>query len=281
MHGAHGAPSNRLSVASPDSGLYRVPMRFIGVDLAWSDRNPTGLAVLDGDERGATLISPPVTMTGVAGVADWVLSAAEDGPAFVAVDAPLWVPNETGRRPCEIALARDFARFHAGPHPANRQRLAAWDRTVAGERLVNLLLAHGFSRQPCPGSDRRSPHRLVFETFPHPAMVVLFDLERRLAYKRGSPQDKRAGLLTLRELIRTRLTCIEPPLLLSPALDALCSGDLSGVRGAALKGSEDRLDALVCAYLAYWYWYWGEQRCRLYGSIDGGHIITPWPPCRA
>jgi predicted RNase H-like nuclease len=121
----------------------------------------------------------------------------------------------------------------------------------------------------------------VFEAFPHPAIVVLFGLERRLAYKKGNLRDKRAGLLALRELIRTRLPHAEPPLLPSPALNLLCTEDVEALRGTARKGYEDRLDALVCAYIASWYWYWGEQRCRLYGSIDSGHIITPWPPLRA
>src|SRR5688572_885660 len=97
--GSRIARSGFLSLAPGIGGLYSAPMRFVGVDLAWSDRNPTGLAVLEGDEHGATLASPPVTVKGVGAVADAIGSAAGDGPAFVAVDAPLWVPNEIGRRP--------------------------------------------------------------------------------------------------------------------------------------------------------------------------------------
>jgi hypothetical protein len=37
-----------------------------------------------------------------------------------AVDAPLVVPNETGRRPCEALVGQWFARFGAGAYPANR-----------------------------------------------------------------------------------------------------------------------------------------------------------------
>jgi predicted RNase H-like nuclease len=256
-------------------------MRFIGVDLAWSERNPSGVAVLEGDEHGASLVVPPTTLTGVAGITQWVGTVAGSEPAFVAVDAPLWVPNDIGRRPCEVALARDFARFHAGPHPANRSRLAAWDGSVAGERLAAALQSAGFSADPCPTTDARSRRRLILEAFPHPAIVVLFRLDQRLLYKKGTPAAKRAGLTTLRELIRTHLTHLEPPLVPTPVLDALCAEDVEALRGAALKGYEDRLDALICAYIAYWYWYWGAERCRMYGTIDEGHIIVPSLPERA
>ena len=176
-------------------------MRFIGVDLAWSDRNATGVAVLDGDACGVVLASAPVTITVVDAVAEAVRVTAGDGPAFVAVDAPLLVPTETGRRPCEVELARDFARFHAGPHPANRTRLTAWDGSIAGERLVDRLRDHGFSADPRPETDARTARRLILEAFPHPAIVVLFALEKRLLYKKGEPDVKRAGLTSLQRLV--------------------------------------------------------------------------------
>ncbi len=38
---------------------------------------------------------------------------------MVGIDAPLIVTNPTGKRPCEAALNRDFAKFEAGAHPTN------------------------------------------------------------------------------------------------------------------------------------------------------------------
>ena len=70
---------------------------FVGVDLAWGDRRPTGVAVLDPagpssrwPPRPRTTRSPPVGRT-------W-------GDCLVAIDAPLVVVNPTGNRPCEAAL---------------------------------------------------------------------------------------------------------------------------------------------------------------------------------
>ena len=252
-------------------------MRFIGVDLAWSDRNSSGIAVLAGDARGASLVRPPWTERGVAAVAAAVGAACPDGPAFVAVDAPLWVPNLTGRRAAEAELGRDFARFFAGAHPSNR----TLHPDVAGERLAALLAARdGFTADPDPAADARAARRLVFEAYPHPAQVVLFELPRRIAYKRGGPAERRAGLRALRGHVRVRLTGGAPPLLPSAPLDAFLGEDLEPLRGRAHKDYEDRLDALVCAYVAFYYWYWGGARCTMYGSLAGGHIITPAPPHR-
>lgn len=255
-------------------------MRFIGVDLAWSDRNPSGFAVLEGDERGARLAASPVTITSVPAVVAAIGDAAATGPAFVAVDAPLAVPNATGRRPAEAELGRDFARFFAGAHPANRG-LAYWQRAgyITGERLVELLcVQYGFNADPTPAHDARAARRLVFETYPHPAIVSLFALNRRLLYKRGDPAQRIAGLSALRGLVAEALPRVEPPLCPSPELAAFCAEDLTGLRGRARKGYEDRLDGLICAYLAYYYWYWGDARCRMYGNVAEGHIITPRPP---
>jgi len=38
---------------------------------------------------------------------------------------------------------------------------------------------------------------------------------------------------------------------------------------------EDTLDAVFCAYLAYYFWYWGEQRNEVFGAVDKGYIINP------
>ena len=77
--------------------------RFFGIDLAWSDRNLTGVCALDGD--GVVVDERLVGSDDE--ILDWI-SARLDGPAVVAIDAPLLVPNATGRRPCEAEVAKAF-----------------------------------------------------------------------------------------------------------------------------------------------------------------------------
>lgn len=249
------------------------PMTFIGLDLAWSPRNPTGAAVIVGDARGGTLADVALLRDDGEIVA-YVERHAGTGPALVAIDAPLWVPNETGRRPAEAAIAQAFRRYEAGAHPANRRRLC-FNGVVRGEELVRAFEARGFVHQPAVTAG--VPVRQVVEVFPHPAMVALFGLERTLKYK---ARPNRTREQQLREWRRYRgylrnLVAADPPL---RGHEALLAQEVADLRGRHLKDYEDRVDALFCAYIALYAFRWGEQRCRVFGTFAEGYIFTPVPP---
>ena len=113
-------------------------MRFVGIDLAWSPRNPSGGAVLSADGR---LLQCTSTLGGDNEVLDLIASAIPAGtPGLVAIDAPLAVPNQTGTRPCDRQVASIFGRFQAAPYPANR-------RNLDGLPLWHQTDHHGFLRR--------------------------------------------------------------------------------------------------------------------------------------
>ena len=87
-------------------------MHFVGLDLAWGERKPTGVAVLDADGRLVHI----GTAQDDSSILDQLRPFVE-GPALVAIDAPLVVTNPAGQRGCETDLNRDFAKFEAGAHP--------------------------------------------------------------------------------------------------------------------------------------------------------------------
>ena len=62
------------------------------------------------------------------------------------------------------------------------------------------------------------------------------------------------GLASFRALL-LRLFDTEPCLLSSERMAELLSVDLDALRGRALKAYEDTLDSLLCAYVAYYFWY--------------------------
>src|SRR5215213_4502374 len=165
-------------------------MHFVGVDLAWGERKPTGLAVLD--EEGHLLhLSAVRTDDEVVGT----LAPYTETGCVVAMDAPLIVANLTGNRPAEAALNRDFARFDAGAHPSNtgRQEFRAQPR---GARIAARL---GLDMDPRSQSARRA-----IEVYPHPATVALFRLGRTLKYKNKPGRDVdllRSELLVLLGLL--------------------------------------------------------------------------------
>ena len=246
-------------------------MRFIGLDLAWSARNPSGAALIVGDAAQGRLAASAL-LGGDDEVIAWVHEHAGSGPAIVAVDAPLVVPNQTGRRGAEAEIGQAFARYQAGAHAANRVRLAV-DGVVRGEALVERLAALGFVHEPAVTALR--PVRQVIEVFPHPAMVALFGLSRTLKYKARPGRSLETRIAELHRLQAYLRGLAEPAL---ADADELLRYPLQFPVKARMKDYEDRLDGLVCAYVAHYLWRWGMARARVFGSADLGSITTPVPP---
>ncbi|NWJ48321.1 MAG: DUF429 domain-containing protein [Chloroflexi bacterium] len=72
------------------------------------------------------------------------------------------------------------------------------------------------------------------------------------------------------------LSGFEPRLLIPPELLAR---DTSAIKPSTkLKHYDDLLDAIICAYVAYFYWYWGQEKCHMFGDLNHGYIVTPITP---
>ncbi|WP_293908966.1 DUF429 domain-containing protein [Deinococcus sp.] len=254
-------------------------MKFIGLDLAWSAKNPSGVAVLEGDRSGARLVQSGL-LHGDAELLDF-FDCELSGPVIVAVDAPLSVPNLTGQRPAEAELAAVFARFQAGAHPANRTLLGRYNGGVLrGEFIRQALEARGLTDDPhhLAGSDTRT----MIEVYPHAAMVALFGLSRTLKYK--AKRQGRDALESAWAEYHAHLAALEraePPL---TGLETLLATDPPKLRGVALKNHEDETDAVICAYVALYAHAW-PQRTEVFGTVAQGYILTPtlperWRPAR-
>jgi predicted RNase H-like nuclease len=196
-------------------------------------------------------------------VLDWVRSVTSDRHAIAAVDAPTIITNATGIRECERQLNADFRRFDAGCHAANLGLPFAGKVLAFSRALRELGFEHAF------GAPRLAPGRFQMEVHPHAASVSLFGLPRIIKYKRGLRAGRHRELSRLRRLLTGKLPLLDPPL--DPA------GLPSIPRSGDLKPAEDRLDAVLCAYIAAHWWFWGRVRNRVYGSEAGGFIVVPDP----
>lgn len=235
-------------------------MYYIGVDLAWGQRSPTGVAVLDRD--GA------LKHVGVAGDDADVLAQIEPyatGDCVVAVDAPLIVTNPTGNRPCEADLNRDFRRFEAGTHPANTG--LAW--FADGGRGGRLCAALNLDLNPHSPATRKG-----VEVYPHAASVVLFKLDRTLKYKQKpgrSFPEMQSELLRLIAFIEGL-----------PDLDVSVHTGWADIKHsvaiatqkAQLRRAEDPADAVLCAYIGR-YATERPKDVTVYGDVSTGCIVTP------
>lgn len=243
---------------------------FIGVDLAWqSDSKDSGIAVLRGDSTGATVVSCS-TVKKLFGVVECILSNATVN-TVVAIDAPLIIKNKRGQRPCENLIGKKFGQYEASAHSSNLT-LYPDARSV---QVAKMLEENSFLHAPDPVNDKHKGGRWFFEVYPHPAQVVLFHLEKIIKYKKGHTANKCAGLEILRQYIKTKFVQGKPSIYPNEPFRNVLTRDLNGLKGKELKHYEDTLDALVCAYLALFYWSWGGEKNELLGNLETGYIINP------
>ncbi|WP_018602213.1 bifunctional ribonuclease/(p)ppGpp synthase [Mycobacterium sp. 155] len=238
-------------------------MHFVGLDLAWGEKNQTGVAAIDSDGR--------VLYVGVAQDDESIAATIKpyvSGDCLVAIDAPLIVKNAEGYRPCERALNRDFQRFDAGARPAFTER-----PEFKHPRAARIASALGLDVDPASSSRRRA-----IEVYPHPATVVLFGLDKIIKYKRGAFEDRQRELLRL-------MTHIEELDKATPRLRAnrnvswveLRKRVEAATRPGQLDRDEDPVDALICAYIGL-YWYHRPEDVTVYGDVKAGYIVTPSLP---
>ena len=238
-------------------------MKFLGIDLGWTS-GFSGLCCLnwsDGQLQLLNLQHDQATADILSWVDNW---ASPPEPGMISVDAPTLIPNATGMRLPDRLTHRHFGRYHAGCYPANRQRPFAQKTVEFGLSLEARGFSHAAVITP------QQPSRYQIEVFPHPAIIHLFGLNRILKYKKGKLAQRRSELAKLRQYILNILPTLEPSLSVSSLPEIPTTG-------AALKVVEDQLDALICAYVAAHWWYWGTERNWVLGDTTTGYIVVPAP----
>lgn len=226
-------------------------MRFFGIDLAFGPTNPSGLHVLD--ERGASVGNSYLYSN--QSIVDFVARRADTNGNVLVIDAPLICINETGQRASEKLVGKHYGRFHASCHSSNTNNMAG----QRGPRLLAELRGKLpiFVQQNARGAS--SDMWPVIETYPHPGHIEMFSLSSILKYKKGTANEKRAGLARYMGMLE-RLQGREPALQVRTV--SLFDTDVVHLRGAAMKRQEDLLDALFCAYTALHLWHHREDESR-------------------
>ncbi|MCS6872163.1 MAG: DUF429 domain-containing protein, partial [Anaerolineae bacterium] len=187
-------------------------------------------------------------------------------PLVVAVDAPLCVPNLTGKRLGDALVSKAFSKYSAGAHPANRTLLSKYNNGIPrGEALIERLAT--LHVQHTPFLSAQQAVRCAFEVYPHAAMIGLFGLTRALRYKRKPKLSRTAQEAAWRQYAAclSGLAQVTPPLDLPEAL----------LQAVWSKAEEDKRDAVLCAYIALHYWWHGSAFWEVYGTLDEGYIVAP------
>lgn len=106
--------------------------------------------------------------------------------------------------------------------------------------------------------------RYYFECYPHPALLGVFDLDQIVKYKirHKNRAEWRRVIDLLRPLVDSELP-----------VQNICSFVQEDL--AQNKANEDRLDAIISAYVAAYWWKFGTERSTMIGGLSDGYIVTP------
>ncbi|ACE92264.1 hypothetical conserved protein [Rhizobium etli CIAT 652] len=259
----------------------------LGIDAAWTDHEPSGVALIVDRGSGWQLLEaatsytaflrrekdadPIVRHRGSLPEAPSLLAAAHEklgAPVdLVAIDMPLSLTPIIGRRASDNMISSEYGAKYASTHTPSVTRPG---------RLSDELRI-GFEVAGYPLAVSQPSGRALLEVYPHPALIELASADRRLPYKHSksrkywpdeSPAARRAKLL---EAWRWIVMLLDYQI--QGVRDAL-SMPPSDARSFEMKAFEDTLDAIVCAWVGACV---VDGRARAYGDTES----AIWVPTRA
>lgn len=228
---------------------------YIGIDLAWGDKNLSGFCILQESKTKLKILDLKLLKS----IDDIVeeIQKYKDLHVYVGVDAPLIVSNETGNREIERKFNRDFAKYRISMLPVNRKILTKYSNKIRSEELFLKLQKCGFKRN-------FSNDKVIFEVYPHSTIAMCFNNHEILPYKRKKGRDI--------NFIKDQLGVYKKYLQKELHVDKFFKEDITTCRGQKLKDYEDKLDALTCAYSMF---YCQNSDSKFY-QLDGiDTFVTP------
>jgi predicted RNase H-like nuclease len=233
-------------------------MIIIGIDLAWGDKKPDGLCIIEATRSTANIRGYAYPKGDVELMETLNPIIKNEKEIFITIDAPIICPNKTGTRPVDRLTHRLFHREHAACHPAN------YTKCPRPVRVRQLLEKAGMKTGWLVGINKKT----VAEVYPHPAMVRMFKLPRIVKYKKGNVANRRSEFKRLQRLMKKCIRDLFPFLTLDKKSIALLKEPWS-------KPIEDQTDALFCALLGLWHWKYQCKKSEIIGNTRTGFILLP------
>lgn len=266
------------------------PAVVLGIDAAWGTREPSGVALVRRDIDGwhCLAVAPSyesfIALTTRGSEVDWsrpstggeanvdnLLEAAAiragQPPNVVCLDMPLSRGQIVTRRAADQQISQAYGARLCSAHSPTGARPGP-----LGDRLHKSLARHGY--RLITANDDPVDNGALLEVYPHPAIVELLCLERRLEYKvsksnrywpRASVFERRRMLLDNFQRLDEGLSSWLGPL----PLDLPSHEQVATL--SELKRYEDALDAVVCCWVGIRYLARGAR-------AFGGDRDTIWCP---
>ena len=231
---------------------------YIGIDLAWGDKNLSGFCVLV-PLKNSLKIQDIKLLKSIDEIVQEI-DKYEDKKVFVGVDAPLEIFNEDGNRECEKSFNKDFAKYKIAMLPVNRKLLTKYNPNIRSEELYKKLKNRGFKRD-------YSSDKVIFEVYPHSTIAMLFNTQKIIPYKRKKGRSV--------EFIKEQLSIYTKYLRKVIAPHKILRTNVTLLKGKSLKDFEDMLDAITCAYTIK---YCQDGESKFYKNEAKDIFVTPINP---
>lgn len=238
---------------------------FIGIDLAWGEKNLSGYCALELSTSDKTskhkLKILDVKLIKSIDEIIQEIDKYKEHQVYVGVDAPLVIPNETGNRDIEKNFNKDFSKYKIPMLPANRKILAKYSPNIRSEELYKKLVLKGFERD-------YASDKVVFEVYTHSTIAMLWNNHKILPYKKKKGRDT--------AFIKEQLCIYTKYLKKAIASHAIFKEDILFLKGQKVKDYEDKLDALTCAYSIYHCMYYDRKFYQVDNVDTFVTPISPW-----
>ena len=260
---------------------------ILGIDAAWTAGGSSGIALVNGktgswgltalaasyndflDKRSTTMISrSPSGLCDVKALLQASERLIDQTLDLVAIDMPLARNPISYRRRSDDAISREFGSRGCSTHSPS----------VVRPGPISDDLRSAFESEGYPLATSLADLPALIEVYPHPALLALSSATYRLSYKHAKcrkywphlePAMRRIELL---EVWARIVSLLEKEI--SGVGQALpLQGLTRGATGAEFKAWEDKLDAVVCAWVGICYL---EGRAQPYGDQDS----AIWVPVR-
>ncbi|WP_033426591.1 DUF429 domain-containing protein [Salinicoccus albus] len=241
-------------------------MIFIGIDLAWTYQNETGVCVIG--ERGKVEYLDAQVYSNDE-IID-IVKSYDDKKLCIAIDAPLIVNNEGGSRTAERELMKSKIHGHRlFAFQSNRTFLTNTFGEIRGETLMGMIL--DALPEVTSGED---PFRSgVVETFPTGICCGLFPEIFPVKYKR-KPKVPFEETLKEMQRLRNRFKALEDKENLISGFVSQIPADIMNIDRKMHKHMEDKIDAFLCAFGMYSI-YNEIAQMKKFGSDAEGVIVIP------
>ena len=175
----------------------------LGIDAAWIPQNPSGIALLtvapgrkpellraaracaeftsahEFGPRDWLSIPPSGETLNISGILDATIRHAGALPDVIALDIPLSPLAIRGRRPADNAISSKYGSRWAGTHTPSAKRPGP----VSADLFRQVSRAGYYWINASEPGHLYGQIRYFLETYPHPVIIEMMGLKRRLCYK--------------------------------------------------------------------------------------------------